>query len=602
MAAPAVASESGGSSQRPQRDGGGEVKVPGLLERCRAYRQLPREQVYGRLRYRLKRLLFALPLYEATLPGATAVTPLLTPPDPWPGDAPHGSAFARGQLQLAGQTLDHPQPIWSPPEANDDWLKELHGFAWLRDLRAAGGDKARRQARELVADWLVSHHKWHPTVWDPLTLARRLSHWLGQYEFFAASADAGFRQQLLASATAQATQLSRSLPAGLRGADLICAIKGLVLAGACLPGAEAQLKQALRLLRRELPRQILSDGGHIERSPTRHLAVLRDLIDIKSVLHAADHEVPEALQTAIESMAPVLRMFQHGDGGLALFNGSSEEDGLKIDLVLQRASGRVRPRLSAPETGYQRLQAGRSLVLVDAGRPPQAGFDSRAHAGTLAFEMSVGRERLIVNCGAPGPDGGLATWRQALRVTAAHSTLVVADSNSSALADGALSAGPGLLRRPESVVCRREEGDGDVLLDLSHDGYRTGLGLTHHRRLYLGPAGDDLRGEDRLSPGGLNVGRAEASFAVHFHLHPAVQALLTGDGDAVLLRLAKGGGWRLRARGAEIALEDSIYLGGVTPRRCQQVVLRGRCVGGEALVKWLLQREAGPPQRKTRKA
>ena len=55
------------------------------------------------------------------------------------------------------------------------------------------------------------------------------------------------------------------------------------------------------------------------------------------------------------------------------------------------------------------------------------GADRFAHAGTLSFEMSVGRDRLIVNCGAaPAAE---ADWRDALRATAAHSTLVPADTN-----------------------------------------------------------------------------------------------------------------------------------------------------------------------------
>ena len=47
--------------------------------------------------------------------------------------------------------------------------------------------------------------------------------------------------------------------------------------------------------------------------------------------------------------------------------------------------------------------------------------------GACAFELSSGGDRIIVNCGA----GGLThqTWNWALRATAAHSTLTVADTN-----------------------------------------------------------------------------------------------------------------------------------------------------------------------------
>jgi uncharacterized heparinase superfamily protein len=226
-------------------------------------------------------------------------------------------------------------------------------------------------------------------------------------------------------------------------------------------------------------------------------------------------------------------------------------------------------------------------VLVDAGAPPAPGLDGHAHAGTLSFEMSHGRQRVIVNCGAhPGhPD-----WRAVQRATAAHSTLTLAETNSSEVLPQGRPGAVAIGRRPETVVCRREEGEGAIWLDMSHDGYRTVFRAVHERRLFLDAAGDDLRGEDQLNaPAGL-------PFAVRFHLHPEVTAGLVGAGSGVLLRLPGGAGWRLRASGAEIALEDSVYLGARdTVRRTQQVVLTGTTREGRTAVKWALKREGQKP-------
>ena len=64
-------------------------------------------------------------------------------------------------------------------------------------------------------------------------------------------------------------------------------------------------------------------------------------------------------------------------------------------------------------------------------------------------------------------------------------------------------------------------------------------------------------------------------FALRFHLHPSVQASLQGEGEAVLLRLPSGQSWRFRAEGGEMALEESVYMGGSEPRRTEQIVLSG---------------------------
>ena len=553
----------------------------GLIGTLRSVGRLPRQQAFGLLGYAVKQPVFLLPLYRLTLAGGGPTALRVVPSDPWPGNAAAGDMIIDGSFSFVGQPIREPAPLWDPIGVSRAWRRALHGFAWLRDLRAVGGDRGRRKARELVGHWLAHNERWRPIAWDPVVLGERLGHWLGQHDFFAASAEVEFRHRLLDQIARQARHLSRVLPAGLAGSDAITALKGLIFAGVCLPNGDSWCRQGLQLLREELGRQVLADGGHGERSPTRQLDVLRDLIDIRALLLAGKLEVPGFLQATIEQMGPMLRLLQHGDGGLCLFNDSNEHDGWQVDLVLQRAGGRPRPLLSGPDSGFQRLQAGRSVVLIDAGAPPPPGLDRHGHAGTLSFEMSVGRERLIVNSGA---FPGASEWRRVQRATAAHSTLVARDTNSSdVLRDGAVG------RRPRNVTCRRDEQDGSIWVDLSHDGYHGPFGLIHRRRLFLAASGDDLRGEDVLE------GRGGGRFAIRFHLHPNVRAGEARGGSMVLLRLEKGGGWRLRAEGAELGLEDSVYLGVAGEvRRSQQVVLSGDIQDGETVVKWALKREAKP--------
>jgi uncharacterized heparinase superfamily protein len=289
-------------------------------------------------------------------------------------------------------------------------------------------------------------------------------------------------------------------------------------------------------------------------------------------------EAPAALQEAIGRMAPMLRFFRHGDRRLALFNGSVEEDGILVDLVLTRSESKGRAPAQAPQSGYQRLQAGHSLVIVDIGRPPPLGSDEHAHVGPLSLELSHGRERIIVNCG--GYRGRQPAWRLAARASAAHSVLVVRDTNAIEIRDdGSLGHGPLTIR------CERAEEGGHQWIAASHDGYRHRFGLTYARELYLSADGGDLRGEDKLT------GRSGVAYAVRYHLHPAVEAALVNDGTAARLRLASGAIWQLRATGADISLEDSIYLGSGEPRPTRQVVLSGTTGASGAVVRWAIRRE-----------
>ena len=543
---------------------------------------------FGRLREGVAQIAYGNPIYQLMLGGRAPTALSVVPPDPWPGDADVGTALLADIYRFAGHT-EHPDPAtgeprWRPAHAGPAWLEAMHGFEWMRDLRAIGGDSARRRARALVLSWMDHNGSWNAQAWAPDVLGTRIANWIGLHDFYCASADDEFRGRVFDSLARQTRHLSRVTPGQLQGAGLIAALKGLAYGGLCLPGSERVVGDALRLLERELPRQILPDGGHLERNPSVQLRVLRDLIDIRAVLRVARVETPEALQHAIDRMTPALRFFRHGDGGLALYNGGREEDAGLIDTVLAQADARGRPLKSAPHTGFERLIAGRTLVLMDTGAPPPAGLDARAHAGTLSIEVSVGKERLIVNCGAHAAPTG--PWRAALAGTAAHSTVSVADTNSAEVREDG-----GLGRRPSHVSCERQEVDGAVLVVATHNGYARNLGYLHRRRIYLAENGEDLRGEDTLEPV-LGANPGPQAFTARFHLHPSVQASVIHNGQQVLLRLPGGAGWRLHAAGGLLELAESIYVAsGDEPRRSTQIVLTGHVDANGTTVKWALRRE-----------
>ena len=60
---------------------------------------------------------------------------------------------------------------------------------------------------------------------------------------------------------------------------------------------------------------------------------------------------------------------------------------------------RTRPLKQAREWGYQRLAHEGTVLIVDAAPPPLARVTEGGCASTLAFEMSDGKHRIVVNCG-----------------------------------------------------------------------------------------------------------------------------------------------------------------------------------------------------------
>lgn len=540
----------------------------------------------------LARIEFEIVKLRNRLSGASAVRPIVVLSDPWPGDGARGQAMLAGFFTAFGREIPFATGDWKPASAGPHLLALLHGFTWLRDLDAAGDPRSQAAMRHALADWLASERRLGRSgrvAWRPDILGQRVAMllaWFGRLT----EGDAGLERALLGSLAIQGAALSRTIGSAPTGASVFTALHGLIALEHCLPApgraGERRRERSIRLLETALDAQLSADGGQVERSPAIALEILRSLVDIRQVLRATRMPVPDRLQQSIDRIAPALRFFRHGDGGLALFNDSNEGDSGLIDLVLAQADAAGKPPRALPHIGFDRLVAKKTLVIFDAGAP--ALIDTHAHASTLALEVSIGKERLITNCGAHVSEG--TTWRRAQRATAAHSSVTIDDTNSSeVIADGRLG------RRARVLHRTRDENEYGTWVEARHDGYRERFGVIHQRRLYLAASGEDLRGEDALTFDPDTPQPIGGRYTLRFHLHPRVQASLAQDGNAVFLRLPSGSGWRLRLSGGMTSLADSIYLGQAGHmRRTTQILVQGAVSPEGTLIKWALQREGGP--------
>jgi uncharacterized heparinase superfamily protein len=363
---------------------------------------------------------------------------------------------------------------------------------------------------------------------------------------------------------------------------LLQALRGLTYAGLAMEGREQLLEQSLTMLHKEIGRQVLSDGGHVSRSPQQLLDCVMILLDIRNALRQGGYPCPEKIIHALDRAVPALRFFRHADRNFALFNGCQEGHEEVMRQISLISGSRAKTLNSLPHTGYERMNVGRGLIIMDTGKSPKWPHDVAAHAAPLAFEMSFGRERIIVNCGTHPTN---AEWQDMLRFTAAHSTLTIDDRNACEIhKDGSLS------RKPKKVSLNREDMIGACLVDASHDGYIPVNGITHRRRLYYADQGNDLRGEDTLT---CTTGLTKShKICVRFHLHPKVNVSLVKEGEEAILALPGGTGWRFTASGAPLTIEESIYMGdGIRPRKSKQIVISSDMDVDTLQIKWAIQRE-----------
>ena len=523
----------------------------------------------------------AHPMLRWRFTPAIADRLLIAPQDLRTADPTRASEIYSGRFAFAGKIVicDGRSPFEIEPPS-EEWSDQLLGFGWLRHLRAADSSITRANARALVGEWIALQGQFDTLeAWRPDLVARRIISWLCQAPLVLHDADMRFYRRFLRNLTRQVRYLQWTLNATRDGVPRLQAVMALTYAALCMQGQARTLKSVTRKLSDELARQVLPDGGHASRNPGALVELLLDLLPLRQAFAARNVPPPAALNNAIDRMMPMLRFFRHGDGNFALFNGMGPTRSELVSTVLAYDDARGVPVANAPHSGYQRVQAGDTLLIADAGPPPSMSLSTEAHAGCLSFELSARNHRIVVNCGLPATSRD--TWRHVARATAAHSTVTFNDTSSCRfLTSEPLKnlLGAPILSGPTDVQVTRQERDGGAMLRLSHNGYLDRFGVIHHRSLRLAADGRRLDGEDVFSgPQGeaLALRRSDA-FAVRFHLHPTLKASRHSDGHGVMLVLPNKEVWTFDAYEERVELEESVYLAGPDgPRRAVQIVIHG---------------------------
>ena len=476
------------------------------------------------------------------------------------GERPRGEALLAGRFTVGSEALSLKDLDFAQVGAVGPLAEQLQGFSWLRDLSAAASrEKGARLAEAVVGRWLLAHGTKVDEAWAAHLWGERILFWTAYAPYILSSSDGGYRSALLNTLARGARPLDANADKARAGIERITAWCGVVAAGLLVHGGVPRVARGEAGLGRALASAQFDDGGLISRSPFEQMQLVDRLGLLRACYQAAKQTVPDGIEAAAQASLAALHGITMGDGGLSSWQGCGPGEAARLTALIEGCGMRARPLRQARGWGYQRMSALGTVLVMDAAPPPPQKIIEQGSASTLAFELSDGGQRLIVNCGGPGPlptDLPLELV-QGLRTTAAHSTLVLADTNSTnILDDGSLGKGV------EDVTIERSEDNDASRLEASHDGYVRGFGLVHKRSLMLGNDGKELRGADQLITRGRKKIREAAPYAVRFHLAPGVEATITADGMGAILRSKGAPPWNFRCRGGNLASEESLWIDG----------------------------------------
>lgn len=438
----------------------------------------PRQLAYRPRRLLSPRLL-ALGLDPA---GAPAFAPMAAglgieaAPQSGPTIPPHeeSSFFAVGRKREFGKEgLSTGARFWHDPTDGLLFLFHLHGFGPLASY--AAGERTPYGDRfwaDVLESWLTSEAEPRRPAWHPYPTSGRIVAWaaaLSSVETWSES----LRMRLVQSLWRQARYLERAIEHDIGGNHVLKNAKALVVAGACFPRSSL-LEDGLRLLEDELGRQVLTDGGHEERSTSYHREVAHDLDEVCELLERTDTAPPGWLASVRSRMDRWQRLLAGPDGQLPLLNDAWESPPLT-------GGGDRAPVCELHPSGYTVLRHGDDQVVFDAGPISPPHLPPHAHADVLSFVLWADGRPLVVDPGAYAYTGPA---RRAFRSTAAHNTVEVAGHDQCELWGDFRAAFPPRVRG--LPVWR---GAGGVLVARGrHDGYRRLADpVVHHRALVLVP-------------------------------------------------------------------------------------------------------------------
>jgi uncharacterized heparinase superfamily protein len=401
--------------------------------------------------------------------------------------------------------------IWNDPSIGKLWLYNLHYFD---DLLASSALR-RDEHRAFMDRWISENPPANGNGWEPYPTSLRIVNWIKW------SLEGGdIHNAAWQSLAVQTRWLAQRIEHHLQANHLFVNAKALVFAGLAASGGEARawLEQGCRLLGKQMSEQILTDGGHFERSPMYHALILEDILDLLNAFNAWSDRASQSdvirLRQVIPPMLDWLRAMSHPDGHPSLFNDCAFGIAPTLRDLLDYA-GRLgvgqrcasRPALvDLADSGYFSAALEKAFLVVDAAPIGPDIQPGHAHADTLSFELSVGEERIVVN-------GGTSTYtvgqqRILERSTRSHSTLQLGEVDSSEVWGGFRVA------RRARITSRSSEcrPDGMVVISASHDGYRRVQRSAVHARSWI------------LSRGVLSVRDTmpQKGAVSRFLLHPAL--------------------------------------------------------------------------------
>lgn len=451
-----------------------------------------------------------------------------------------------------------------------------HSFNFINSGRVLGGEKNINLCKKFIFDWNKENYSLFSEIWSKKIATKRFINLIYNYDFYAISASDGeikiINKILLKHYFFILHNISYNNIGDLSIEDIKAYILGLFI-------FRNEKKYYQKYLLSFIDKQLDINGFHLSYNPLKQAVFINNLNEIKNILLFFTKESPQKINFHILNMTSVLTTLFHKDDSLALFNGSNNFKIGKINKIIKISNDVKSKQINNIKNGIAVHTSKNKKIFMDIVMPSSTQIYKNFHAGTLSFEFSYLDEKIITNCGSI--DTQLNLKSQYLKFSAAHSTIVLNNTNITNLNDNKLNK-----RIPKNITYEKKEDDNSISWTASHDGYINNFNKIVKREITIYKKIDKIAGKDLI----LNTRSRSKSdiYTIRFHLMPHTNCVISNNKKTVFIKTKKNQSWVFKSEN-RASIEDSIFINDKNIiEQSKQIVINGVIKDKNIVEKWVL--------------
>ena len=450
----------------------------------------------------------------------------------------------------------------------------IYNFDFLNFSNKIGGKKGISVAKVSVIGWNKIYKYKINNLWQPEVIANRIINLIYNFEHINSLSTKPEEDKLRKIIQLHITRFNFEIYIKKKINLSLIELKTYILINTITNNKNLKFENKFISITKN---QLDSLSVHKTYNILEHSKFINHISEIINILLRFNINVPKIFYITKLKMVTILSQYFHKDGSVALFNGT-HNNYLKEILIVLKEENNIRKMIYPNETnGLFFFEDNVKKLFFDIIQPTKTFLSKELSASTLSFEFSSHNEKIITNCGALERLGGNAAY---LRYTAAHSTVVIENTNISEIRQNQPH-----LKFPQIVNFKKNQSNNKIDCEGSHNGYLKNYKKIIKRKISFIENEGSLFGEDHIIS---SISKnQQVVFHIRFHIMPDISITETNMRRSLILKTKKNLIWTFNAN-TNLMLEESILVDNRDTSNTKQIVIKGITKNSREIIKWSL--------------